>query len=87
MASALQVWSHVFCRHFDALPAAVQADILAKIDDLGRRLGTFPHARLTGRSEFKLRAGDWRVLYEFDAGAGRLYLLYVGNRREIYKRV
>jgi mRNA-degrading endonuclease RelE of RelBE toxin-antitoxin system len=64
----------------------VQADILAKIDDLGRRLGTFLHARLTGRTEFKLRVGDWRVLYEFDAAAGRLYLLYVGNRRDIYKR-
>jgi mRNA-degrading endonuclease RelE of RelBE toxin-antitoxin system len=33
-----------------------------------------------------LRVGDYRVLYEFDAQAGRLYLHYVGHRREIYKR-
>jgi mRNA-degrading endonuclease RelE of RelBE toxin-antitoxin system len=84
---ALQIWSHVFCRHFDPLPSKVQSDMLSKIDDLGERLGTFPHVRLTGRSEFKLRVGDWRVLYDFDAKAGRLYLLYVGHRREIYKRV
>jgi len=87
VASALQVWSHVFCRHYDALPPKVQAEILAKIDDLGRRLGSFPHVRLVGRSEFKLRVGDWRVLYEFDVSSGRFYLLYLGNRREIYKRV
>ncbi len=43
--------------------------------------------RLTGRSEFKLRVGDYRVLYEFDVAAGRIYLLYVGHRRDIYKRV
>ena len=86
MASALQVWSHVFCRHFDSLRPEVQAAVTGKIDDLGRRLDTFPHVRLVGRREFKLRAGDWRVLYEFDLGAGRIDLLFVGNRRDIYKR-
>jgi mRNA interferase RelE/StbE len=65
----------------------VRADITAKVDDLGRRLGSFPHVRLVGRTEFKLRIGDWRVLYEFDDDTGRLYLLFVGNRREIYKRL
>lgn len=34
----------------------------------------------------KLRVGDHRVLYEFDLKLGRIYLHYVGNRREIYKR-
>jgi mRNA-degrading endonuclease RelE of RelBE toxin-antitoxin system len=57
-----------------------------KIDELGVRLETFPHKRLKNRSEFKLRVGDYRVLYEFDVTAGRLHLHYVGNRREIYKQ-
>lgn len=86
MAGALQVWSHVFCRAYDRLLPDVKEAIAAKIDDMGRRLVSFPHERLTGRSEFKLRVGDHRVLYEFDATQGRIYLLYVGNRREIYKR-
>ena len=86
MLPALQIWSHVFCRHFDRLPATVQDEIVRKVDDLGGRLGTWPHDRLQGRTEFKLRVGDYRVLYDFDLAAGRLYLLYVGNRREIYKR-
>lgn len=45
-----------------------------------------PHQRLQGRPEFKLRVGDYRVLYEFDAQLGRIYLHYVGHRREIYQR-
>ena len=57
-----------------------------KIDEMGPRLENFPHKRLQGRPEFKLRVGDYRVLYEFDVQLGRIHLHYVGNRREIYKR-
>ena len=53
---------------------------------MGTRLEEFPHQRLQGRPEFKLRAGDYRVLYEFNGQLGRIYLHYAGNRREIYKR-
>ena len=53
---------------------------------MGTRLGSFPHKRLEGRSEFKLRVGGYRVLYEFDLKLGRIYAHYVGHRREIYKR-
>ena len=86
MASALQIWSPTFTRSFDNLPPAVRADVERKVDDMGTRLESFPHQRLKGRSEFKLRVGDYRVLYEFDARLGRIYLHYVGNRPEIYKR-
>ncbi len=53
---------------------------------MGTRLESFPHQRLQGRPEFKLRVGDYRVLCEFDVKLGRIYLHYVGNRRDIYKR-
>ena len=84
--AALQISSHVFCRHFDRLSAEVQAAVTGKIDEMGRDLGGFGHLRLTGRTEFKLRVGDYRVLYEFDVTAGRIFLLYIGHRREIYIR-
>jgi len=87
VANVLQIWSQMFCRKFDALPAGVREAIMLKVDDMGRRLAVFPHERLQGRTECKLRVGDYRVLYEFDVQAGRIYLLYVGNRREIYKRI
>ena len=86
MAAALQVWSPTFSRAFDGLPVPVRAAVQRKVDEMGTRLEAFPHQRLQGRSEFKLRVGDYRVLYEFDAKQGCIYLHYVGNRREIYKR-
>ena len=53
---------------------------------MGFRLASFSHQRLSGRPEFRLRVGDYRVLYEIDLSLGRIYLHYVGHRREIYKR-
>ena len=52
---------------------------------MGTRLAAYPHRRLTGRAESRLRVGDYRVLYEFDVRAGRIFLHYVGHRRDIYK--
>ena len=86
MAAALQIWSATYTKSFDALPPQVRAAVERKVDDMGRRLETFSHQRLTGRRECKLRVGDYRVLYEFDLQQGRLHLHYVGNRRDIYKR-
>jgi mRNA-degrading endonuclease RelE of RelBE toxin-antitoxin system len=87
VAAALQIWSHTFSKSFDGLPSGIRETVRRKIDEVGLRLENFPHQRLQGRPEFKLRVGDHRVLYEFDAKLGRIYLHYVGNRREIYKRV
>ena len=86
MSAALQIWSHTCCKAFDQLPTAIRESVQRKVDEMGVRLSSYPHHRLTGRSECRLRAGDYRVLYEFDAQAGQLYLHYVGHRREIYKR-
>ena len=38
-----------------------------------------------GRSEFRLRVGDYRVIYEFDLGHNELSLATLGHRREVYR--
>jgi mRNA interferase RelE/StbE len=86
VAAALQIWSPTFARSFDSLPSSVRDAVQRKVDEMGTRLEAFPHQRLQGRPEFKLRIGDYRVLYEFDVKLGLIHLHYVGNRREIYKR-
>lgn len=71
MAAALQIWSPTFSRSFDNLPVSVREDVQKKVDAMGEWLESFPHQRLKGRAEFKLRIGDYRVLYEFDLKLGR----------------
>ena len=86
MPVARQIRSATYGNAFDVLPPSVREAVERKVDEMGRRLETFPHQRLQGRPEFKLRVGDYRVLYELDLKQGRIFLHYVGNSREIYKR-
>lgn len=42
--------------------------------------------RLQGRPQHRLRVGDWRVIFEFDAANRSVVLLMVGPRSDIYRR-
>lgn len=41
--------------------------------------------RLTGRAGFRLRVGDWRVIYELDDKVRVLAVEDVRHRREAYR--
>jgi mRNA interferase RelE/StbE len=47
----------------------------------------FPQAskRLKGREEFRIRAGDYRVLYIVDHESRSVRIVAVGHRREVYR--
>lgn len=49
-------------------------------------LEQFCHVRLQGRAEFRLRVGDYRIIYEFDLAKNELYLVTLGHRRDVYRR-
>ena len=85
MSRATEVYAREFDSVFFKLPPHVREAIETKIDQLGSRLRDYPHRRLTGRAEYRLRVGDYRVIYEFDRDKNVLYLITVGNRREIYR--
>ena len=85
MPAATQVWSQTFAKAFDALPVGVRTRVGEAIDLLGRNLSSVGHHRLQGTDAFRLRVGDYRVLYDFDVSEQRVDLLFVGHRRQIYK--
>ena len=74
---------------FFGLPVDIQERVQKKIDDLGQRLRSFPHYRMEGMEgvdTYRLRVGDYRVIYQFDMTRGDLFLIALGHRREIYKQ-
>ena len=81
--------TQIFSREFDTalikIPAQVRELPLTKITEMGSRLESFPHYRMTGRSEFRLRVGDYRIIYRFDVARNEVELITLGNRREIYR--
>jgi mRNA-degrading endonuclease RelE of RelBE toxin-antitoxin system len=56
-----------------------------KIDAMGLRLSTFSHYRMTGSDKYRLRVGDYRVIYRFDLARNEIYLIALGHRREVYR--
>jgi mRNA interferase RelE/StbE len=85
MSAALQIFYSGFDAAFFKLPPKVQSRLETRIDDLGLRLETFPHHRLKGHNRFRLRVGDYRIIYTFDAVRNIIHRLAVGHRREIYR--
>ena len=85
MKQATEVYSREFDQVYLSLPSAIRLRVEAKIRELGSRLGEYPHVRLQGREEFKLRVGDYRIIYEFDAARNEIYLIAMGHRREVYR--
>lgn len=45
-----------------------------------------PHGckKLVGRDGWRIRSGDYRVIYEIDDVAQRVTILHIGNRRDVY---
>jgi len=41
--------------------------------------------KLTGREGWRIRVGDYRVIYEIDDSQQRLTILHIGHRRDVYK--
>lgn len=72
-------------KEMDKLPAAVHKRISRRIltlEDNPRPKGA---KKLSGREEYGLRIGDYRVLYTVDDKNEVVTIFAVGHRREIYR--
>jgi mRNA interferase RelE/StbE len=86
MSAATQVYYASFDAVFSKLSPALQTQIEDRIDLVGARLDSFPHHRLKASNRFRLRVGDYRVIYTFDVVQRSIHLLALGHRREIYRQ-
>lgn len=73
-------------RQLDKLPAQVRPILRAAIDTL--RDDPCPHGveKLSGgTNEYRIREGDYRVLYEIRDKVLVVVVIKVGHRREVYR--
>ena len=80
------VATKAFAKELSRLPVNWQKRIVEKI----KEVATDPYARhnnatkLQGREGYRLRIGDWRVIYELHDDRLELWALEVGARGGIY---
>ncbi len=69
--------------------ASISATGLPHIRDAIRALGTDPRPsgcrKLAGREGWRIRIGDYRVIYEIDDSEHSVTILHIGHRRDVYR--
>lgn len=69
--------------------ANLPANSYGRVRDSIRELGNKPRPdgcrKLVGRSGWRIRIGDYRVIYEVDDQQKTVTILSIGHRRDIYK--
>lgn len=69
-----------------AMPRNVRELVLGKIDELAKDpMRAHNVKKLVGRPGYRLRVGDWRVIYTLDAGRLVVRVLDIGARGGVYR--
>jgi mRNA interferase RelE/StbE len=60
--------------------------IQAAIDGLATDPRPPGAAKLAGRDDYRIRVGDYRIVYAVDDGAETVLVARIARRREVYRR-
>ena len=72
-------------RELRAIAEADVARILNRIQSLADDPGPLGCMKLSGAEGWRIRQGDWRVVYRVDDAAREVLVGKVGHRREVYR--
>lgn len=69
-----------------AVPKKDQIRILRRISELADEPRPAGCKKLSGQERYRLRQGDYRILYEIEDDRLIITVVKVGDRREVYRR-
>jgi mRNA interferase RelE/StbE len=72
-------------KELDRLPDDVASRILARLAGLETNPRPPDVKKLKGRDAWRIRVGDYRVIYEIHDRVLQIIVITVGHRREIYR--
>ncbi len=68
-----------------AIPKGDLIKIVNKIKNLSAEPRPGGHTKLSGEDRYRIRQGDWRVVYSIDDEARTVAIVKIGHRREVYR--
>jgi len=71
-------------KDLDKLEARIFERVIGKIRELSKNPRLSGCLKLTGEEGYRLRVGDYRILYRIDDTVKRLYIYRVKHRKEAY---
>jgi mRNA interferase RelE/StbE len=72
-------------KELQALPANDRKRIVTKIRNLASDPRPPGAEKLSGQEKYRLRQGDYRVLYSVDDSQKILVIIKIGHRRDVYR--
>lgn len=72
-------------RDFRRLPAQVKERTIHAIDELANQPRPSGCSRLRGRDAYRIRVGDYRVLYEVNDRRALVTVLRIKHRKDAYR--
>ena len=73
-------------RAIKKLPPEARTRVAAAIQLLADEPRPPAAKKLTGRPEWRVRTGDYRVLYRIEDSVLTVVIVHAGHRREVYER-
>ena len=70
----------------EKLPKTIAQSILKKIQETKEN----PHRyfiKLTNRTDYKLRVGDYRILADIEDNELKILVIHIGHRSNVYKQI
>jgi len=67
------------------LPLKIHDRIIKRLLSLKRNPKSSNVKKLRGREGYRIRVGDYRILYEIDEKKKRVEIVSIGHRKEIYR--
>lgn len=85
MASYRLVFKKSVAKDLRAIPAADVARILQCVEALAENPHPVGREKLSGQERYRVRQGNYRILYEIRDGELIVVMVKVGHRREVYR--
>ena len=82
------IWLKSAHKSFEKLPIATQKNIIKQINFLNTSHENSNIKKLKGHSNlYRLRVGDYRIIFSINKQAQQICISAVGHRREIYNLI
>jgi mRNA interferase RelE/StbE len=72
-------------RELSRLPSSLHARVIKKLRSLESNPRPSGMKKLQGHQGYRIRVGDYRILFEVDDRERRVYVYSVAHRKEVYR--
>ncbi len=85
MASYRLGFKRSAAKELERLPAKVRKRVAQRIQALAQNPRPFGSEKISGEEKYRLRQGDYRVVYGIDDRESVVTVFMIGHRRDVYR--